>query len=148
MKQCNKCGLIKDDEEFPWRNRLLGRRFNTCYACKRIYDNAWYSDHQEEQRGRIKNRRAQKVEEAQKFIYDYLSNQRCVDCGEYDFSILTFDHVRGTKKKDISRMMNDGDSIEAITEEIFKCEVVCFNCHMRRENMRRSGGRFRKHWPE
>jgi protein-arginine kinase activator protein McsA len=72
----------------------------------------------------------------------------CADCGEYDFSVLNFDHVRGVKKKDITRMMADGDSIAAILAEIAKCDVVCFNCHMRRESKRRSGGRFRKFWPK
>lgn len=148
MKQCNRCGEWKDDEEFPWRNRLFGRRFNTCYACKRKYDNAWYADHQEEQRQRIKDRRAEKVEQAQRFIYEYLSYRVCADCGEYDFTVLTFDHVRGRKKKDISRMMANGDSIEAIQDELSKCEVVCFNCHMRREQKRRSGPRFFKFWPK
>jgi spore coat polysaccharide biosynthesis protein SpsF (cytidylyltransferase family) len=87
-------------------------------------------------------------EDAQRFIYEYLSYQKCADCGEYDFSVLTFDHVRGKKKKEISRMVADGDSIEAIKDELAKCEIVCFNCHMRREQKRRSGGRFRKFWPD
>ncbi len=89
----------------------------------------------------IKKRR----EEAERFIYEYLSVHTCVDCGEYDFSVLTFDHVRG-KKMDISQMVTQGYSIEAIMKEIARCEVVCSNCHMRREQRRRSGGRFRKFW--
>jgi hypothetical protein len=50
---------------------------------------------------------------------------------------LTFDHVRGTKKGELANMIGRGRSIETIKEEIRKCEVVCFNCHMRREHKRR-----------
>jgi spore coat polysaccharide biosynthesis protein SpsF (cytidylyltransferase family) len=84
-------------------------------------------------------------EDAQRFIYEYLSYQKCADCGEYDFSVLTFDHVDG-KKMDISRMVAEGYSNEAIMEEISRCEAVCANCHMRQESIRRSGGRFRRFW--
>jgi hypothetical protein len=45
-------------------------------------------------------------------------------------------------------MVNEGYSIEAIMDEISNCEVDCANCHMRRESRRRSGGRFRKFWPQ
>lgn len=62
--------------------------------------------------------------------------------------MLTFDHVRGKKRNDVSRLAADGASIQEIQAEIAKCEVVCFNCHMRRESQRRSGGRFRKFWPK
>jgi len=37
---------------------------------------------------------------------------------------------------------------KARTAEIRLCEVVCSNCHMRRENERRSVGRFRRFWPK
>jgi hypothetical protein len=46
--------------------------------------------------------------------------------------------VRGTKKGNISDMVNNGWSRETIMVEIQKCDVVCFNCHMRRERSRRT----------
>jgi hypothetical protein len=51
---------------------------------------------------------------------------------------LTFDHVRGEKLLDVSVMVGRGRSIETIKAEIEKCDVVCFNCHMRREHQRRA----------
>ena len=107
----------------------------------------WYERHHDEHREAVEQRKARDREAAQKFVYEYLSYRKCVDCGEYDFSVLTFDYIRG-KKKEISRMIVDGDFIRAIMDEIAKCEVVCSNCHMRPENKRRSGGRFRKFWPK
>lgn len=145
MKRCARCGKYKDEEEFNWR--YLGiKRQSICRECSKLQRREHYERHQEEEKARTYEVSKIKRERANKFIYEYLSYQVCKDCGEYDFSVLTFDHVRGTKKKDVMAMVVEGYSIEAIKEEIYKCEVVCFNCHMRREQKRRSGGRFRRFW--
>lgn len=72
------------------------------------------------------------------FIQEYLSDKFCVDCGESDMAVLTFDHVRGEKKHNISNMITKGYNVETIKKELEKTEIVCFNCHMRRERRRRS----------
>ena len=146
--RCNHCGKWKDEEEFNWRWKNQGVRANTCRDCAKVQKLEHYGRHRDEELERVGNVTRAKRDAAQEFIYHYLSNQRCVDCGEYDFSVLTFDHVRGEKKMDVSQMVAQGYSIEAIVEEIYKCEVVCSNCHMRREQKRRSGGRFRRFWPK
>ena len=148
MKQCNHCGEWKEDEEFSFRNKLLGIRSNTCKECKSRQDASWYERHSDEQRQRVKDRRKEMRDAAQRFIYEYLSYSTCADCGEYDFAVLTFDHVRGRKKLEISRMVSEGYSIEAIKKELLLCDVVCSNCHMRREQKRRGSSRFEKFWPD
>jgi len=75
-------------------------------------------------------------EENREYVYNYLYTHPCQDYGASDPRILTFDHVRGTKRGNISDMVNNGWSIDTIVAEIAKCEVVCFNCHMRRERNR------------
>jgi len=82
-------------------------------------------------------RQVNKREEARHYIFTYLSNHPCVDCGESDPMVLTFDHVRGSKKMNISQMVNQGYSFDALQAEIDKCEVRCGNCHMRKEKERR-----------
>lgn len=82
-------------------------------------------------------RQANKRDEARQFVTNYLSSHPCVDCGQNDPLILTFDHVRGTKKMNISQMVNQGYSLQAIQDEIGKCEVRCASCHMRIEKLRR-----------
>jgi ferredoxin len=147
FKRCTRCGKLKDEKEFNWRYKGKMRQ-SICRDCQKIARREHYERHREEEIARSIAITREQRDKAQRFIYDYLSHHKCVDCGEYDFSVLTFDHVIGKKKMAISSMVNAGYSIEAIMNEISKCEVVCFNCHMRRENKRRSGGRFRRFWPK
>lgn len=79
---------------------------------------------------------------AREFVSEYLSKRSCTDCGEKDIDVLTFDHVSGEKKDNVSDMAKQGYSIKAIAREIEKTEVVCFNSHMRREQSRRGYSRF------
>lgn len=63
----------------------------------------------------------------------YLKDHPCVDCGEDDPIVLTFDHVRGRKSDSIARLASrSGASWSRIEREIKKCQVRCANCHARR----------------
>ena len=84
------------------------------------------------------NRQLSKREEARLFVEEYKKSNPCIDCGATDIDSLTFDHVRGIKKMTIANMVNLGYSIQAIQNEINKCEVRCWTCHMRIEKKRRS----------
>lgn len=54
----------------------------------------------------------------------------CTDCGYNQHPrALQFDHVRGEKVENVSRMVLMALSWERIQAEIEKCEVVCANCH-------------------
>jgi hypothetical protein len=54
-------------------------------------------------------------------------NKPCMDCGrEYPPCVMEFDHVRGEKKFEISKIKY---SVGALRAELAKCELVCANCH-------------------
>jgi len=55
----------------------------------------------------------------------YLLNHPCVDCGESDPVVLTFDHRDQSKKK--CRI----NSLHSLRYEAKKCDVRCANCHLR-----------------
>jgi hypothetical protein len=57
----------------------------------------------------------------------------CVDCGEKDPLVLTFDHVRGTKKGTVFSYRNSPTMLKA---ELAKCDVRCANCHLRQTRNR------------
>jgi hypothetical protein len=86
---------------------------------------------------KINRQSTQKLQiRAATFIQEYLSYERCADCGESDMAVLTLDHVRGEKKYNISSMISRGYNIETIKRELEKTQIVCFHCHMRRERKR------------
>jgi hypothetical protein len=46
--------------------------------------------------------------------------------------VLEFHRIRGSKKKEVTKLVSLGYSLETIEEEIAKCIVVCASCHKRR----------------
>lgn len=66
-------------------------------------------------------------------VWDYLTQHACVTCGEADPVVLEFDHrVPADKDLDISEMVRRAYSLQRITAEIEKCDVLCANCHRRK----------------
>lgn len=63
-------------------------------------------------------------------LWNYLSNNPCVDCGESDPVVLDLDHVRGEKEINIGEEVHNL-AWPRIMKEIEKCEVRCANCHFR-----------------
>lgn len=132
VKRCATCGELKPEDEYNWRNRLRGKRWGTCKKCQNKQTADWYQRNKETHKAQTLARKASKREVAREFVWDYLSDHPCVDCGETDPVVLEFDHVRGKKRADISKLVTEGYSLEIVQEEITKCEVVCRNCHIRR----------------
>lgn len=63
-------------------------------------------------------------------IYRNLKSKlECKVCGEKHIYCLEFHHKdRALKKDTVSRLLNNG-SIEAVINEMKKCDVLCSNCH-------------------
>lgn len=135
-KLCTKCGEVKDIEEFSWSIRGI-KRHSRCKKCHAEEHMDYYERNKDKLLEYKWDQQQRKREEARVFVTAYLRTHPCIDCGEPDSIVLTFDHVSGTKKMDISQIVNQGYSIKALAAEISKCEVVCSTCHMRREKRRR-----------
>jgi hypothetical protein len=80
---------------------------------------------------------------AREYIAEYFAKHPCCDCGESDPIVLTFDHVRGEKRGNVSDMVSHGFGLESIKAEIGKCDVLCFNCHSLRTQQRSGSYRWR-----
>ena len=65
-----------------------------------------------------------------KWLYEYLLDKQCIDCGEDDPVVLEFDHMRD-KKPSIADAVNQR-SLRFLKNEIAKCEIRCANCHRRK----------------
>ena len=136
MKTCSKCGLPKDASEYSWSIRGI-KKHSSCNSCRNEERMGYYERHKDKELKYKAERQIAKKEEARRFVFNYLKEHPCIDCGNTDPMVLTFDHVRGTKKMNVSQMVNQGYSLEAIQSEIDTCEVRCGNCHMRIEKQRR-----------
>lgn len=131
MRTCTKCFLKKPEEEFGWKNRLIGKRHAVCKECTKKRSNDWYYDNKERQVENVRQNNIYYRERNKEYILDYLSTHPCTRCGETDVVVLEFHHVRGQKEADITAMMGRGFPLEKIIAEIKKCDVVCANCHRR-----------------
>ena len=128
-KTCSKCKISKEIHTDFSKNKSRSDGLNSwCRKCAKVYAQKYYQDNKTKlikQIGRLKHQRRKKLQEK---MYDYLSNQSCVDCGNNDVRVLEFDHIKN-KNHSISEMLHGGFSWRNILVEIAKCEVRCANCH-------------------
>jgi hypothetical protein len=74
-----------------------------------------------------------KVSVRYQHVFKILEDSRCVDCGVDDLRVLEFDHIRGSKILEVSKMVTRHSfSLDDIDREISKCVVRCVNCHRRK----------------
>lgn len=105
---------------------------------KRAYQRDWYAKHAERLKAARNARRAATQARLRK-IADAERDRPCADCGgSFPLLCMDFDHVRGEKRSAISNLVWEGASVQALKDEIAKCEVVCSNCHRIRTEARRA----------
>ena len=113
LKQCSKCKIEYPLDHFlriPTRNYIVAR----CHECRKGSNRGYY-----------KNARIHIKE----WIYNYLSNNSCIDCHEGDPLRLEFDH-REDKHFDLGKaFVGKAKDLETVQREISKCDVRCANCH-------------------
>jgi hypothetical protein len=129
-KLCNKC---KEEKELSQFHTCKKRGYQLwCKSCRKELDKKYWSKRSQdaEKMQQKKEYNVSRKEKMRKYLYEYFLTHSCVDCGEKDPMVLTFDHV-GNKAFNISDRATKGN-LEEISEEIKKCEVRCANCHMRK----------------
>ena len=132
-KFCGSCSQEKPTLLFA-KNSYKKDGFQTaCKDCQKGYGKIRYQNNKErykqiDKKLRVRNQIA---------VYQYLKERCCVDCGVADPVVLTFDHVRGVKKCNVSDMVKHSWGLDTIFEEIAKCQIRCFNCHMKKDSLRR-----------
>lgn len=76
-----------------------------------------------------------KRDKTREYVNSIKQSSSCADCSYDDPKALTFEHVREEKNMNVSQRVNPGYSIPAIQKEIDKTDVVCGNCHIKREKI-------------
>ena len=126
MKICSACKLLRDDF-YPNVNRADGLQ-TYCILCSKERSKQRYKKFSKEQKREMKDRAHQKTIINKQFLWDFLKEHPCVDCGEANPIVLDFDHLRD-KDNCLSILAGQGLGLERIKKEIEKCEVRCANCH-------------------
>lgn len=129
MKLCTTCGITKPFVEFNSNKTKSDGLSTKCKSCNKAYQQEYYHNNSTKHKASVKVNKVKYLERNRNFIREYLQNNPCVDCGYSDIRALQFDHIDmvGSKAKRVTSFI-DG-SLEALKEEIAKCEVRCANCH-------------------
>jgi hypothetical protein len=129
LKRCSKCKLWLSLDNFALDNSRKDKLNPYCRACIAGYGRARYARNGRPPSSRV-GQAAAYVRNS-RYLWDYLLEHPCVDCGEADPMVLDFDHVRGEKLMAVSRCATQGFSLTRLAAEIAKCDVRCANCHRR-----------------
>ena len=108
-----------EDPEYMEKRRVSDRKYHAERGCKEVRD-AYNKKFQED--GRKEKRRQKRLQE----MKDKLGN-KCVKCGATEN--LQFDHI-DPKTKCFN--VNPQDSWEKTLPELYKCQLLCPPCHLKK----------------
>ena len=131
MKICGTCKIEKPLDQYSIK-REKGRKDqyqSKCRECNKVYQREHYKKNKKYYA--VKSKQWKK--EYRQNTFSYLmeaAKDGCTTCGEKDFRCLQFNHIdRSTKTDNIANMVRNLKPLEAIKEEMKKCEILCANCH-------------------
>jgi len=107
-----------------------------CRPCRAAYKREHYLKNRQRYVDQAHARKTALYLERTRYLLEFFESHPCTDCGENDPVVLEFDHLKD-KRFDIGAAL-PYRNWQSILDEMGKCEVVCRNCHRRRES-RRSG---------
>ncbi len=135
MRKCTKCLEDFPEEEFRWKNKATNLRHKNCKGCLKAAGDNWRRTPNGLEKRRVSNRAGAKDKRRRnaQYVWNYLLEHPCIDCGEANPIVLDFDHRNGSEKiHAVSKMTRGTFSIEKLQQEIDKCDVRCANCHRKR----------------
>lgn len=141
---CSLCHENRAEEDYNYRNKTLGTRQKACKFCTRKQVQRHYLNNKEYYHKKTRIRNAYFHELIRGYLWDYLAEHPCIDCGETDPVVLEFDHLRD-KIIHVSHMAKNNSQLYKVKAEIEKCVVRCANCHRRKTSLER--GWYRKEKP-
>ena len=73
LRTCSTCNQTKDETEFNYRNKLLGRRWGTCKECQSKQRADWYQRNKETHKANAYENKKRAIAQAQQYIWNYLA---------------------------------------------------------------------------
>jgi hypothetical protein len=144
LSYCPRCKDWRPKEEFNYWSVEKGILQTYCRIHQHEALREHYVGHSERVLGRNRRDSRDRREIAREYVFEYLLAHPCVDCGNTNPVVLTFDHVSGTKTANLADLVTHGYSMQTIQTEMAKCEVVCHNCHAVRTQKKTNGYRWKR----
>jgi len=129
MKICYVCKVEKSLHDFSKKKKNKDGLQTECKECFQKYQKKWYLENSNRHKVNVAIRNKRVYDELKKFICDYKLQNPCANCGFTHPAALQFHHHGNDKYMDVSNMVRNKHSKEAIMKEIKKCTVLCANCH-------------------
>lgn len=141
-KVCEGCGAVFEPSMIRQK-----------YCCAKCRERTWVTNNRERLNETVRKYRARryvkegawrekgpKVAALRQWMAE-LKSKPCVDCGQtFPICCMDFDHRDGeVKAYNLGSMFAHHYSVELITAELAKCDLVCSNCHRVRTQKRRTG---------
>jgi hypothetical protein len=127
VKVCYKCNCSKSLDLFIRQSKTVDGYASWCKSCFVIYRREKYLESRSIKIAARKSFHASRI----KWLHE-LKSQPCLDCGgEFNPYLMDYDHVRGVKCGNVSKMAVNCSKIKVL-EEISKCDLVCAMCHGKR----------------
>ena len=99
---CSRCGLEKDVEQFPLRNRFTQRRQSYCIDCRSEYRKDWYGRNKNYQAANARKHSTEYRDAIREYLWNYKATHPCEGilpngerCMESDPVVLEFHHLYG-----------------------------------------------------
>lgn len=125
-KICTKCQQEREETDFAFQNKSLGKRHAQCKTCHKKYTVNHYINNKDKYLAYANKYNPIYYARGRKLVDEYKLKRGCVYCGMKELCCLDFHH-KGDKKFNIASSLFL--SVEALKKEIAKCQVVCSNCH-------------------
>lgn len=139
--KCSYCGEEKSEDLFY---RISSKK-SKCKACHSRYVQQYLKARPEKSkknREYAKKSKPRRRKLAQVFL-TWIKQAPCMDCGvQYPPYVMDFDHrePKASAKDAVSALASRAAvSGGRLMEEIYKCDLVCANCHRERTYRRKSG---------
>ena len=141
MLQCDICGLVKSESEFTinYRSKIDPDKVcykKTCKSCRAKKQKTWADNEGKEytlnykmtpeQKEKYNKNRRSSDQERKKLLIKMLGG-KCESCGTT--KNLQFDHIDPTTK---SFSIAKKYKCTAVFEEIKKCQLLCYECHLKK----------------
>jgi len=125
MKICGNCKETKEDSNFSFKNKESEILNSYCKQCNKEYNKIHYQNNKKYYLDKSK----EYSKKSRQYIYDYLKNKSCEECGEKRIATLQFDHININSKYFSISSAARNTGINKLKEEIDKCRILCANCH-------------------